>query len=588
MRLLAQPDSAVSEALHLLGKQHLVLVVHDVSFPLSPGEDVGHGSPYSRAGRAFLESARAQGFDAVQLGPQGRTSDGNPSPYDATLFSRNELSLGLADLVDDPGLDGLVSADSVAVAVEEAAADDRRADHSAARVAIASVLTAAHARLASRPRVVAQLHAFARENADWLLADTAFDRPRHADIDPVVHAERYALAQWLFHRQHASWRLWLDALGMTVWGDLQIGMSPSDEARFRGLFLRGYRLGAPPSRTNPSGQPWGYPVLDPDRFDPGEQRPEQSAIAFLRARMAKTLREYDGVRIDHPHGLVCPWVYRSDLPDAVAAVQQGARLFESPGLPDHPALARFARVRPEQLNADPATPRHADDWVAVLDDEQVDTYSVLFDAVAGPPSAGARPGVMCEVLSTMPYPLQRVMERHGFGRYRVTQKADPDDPHDVYRAENARPEDWIMVGNHDTPSVWRLARGWLDGARGAAEARYLAHRLRPGDDPAPFAAELRRDVAALVHAKVADALASAARGVKIFFSDLCGEEARYNEPGTVGPHNWTLRVPADRDGLAARAAAGRALDLRRALADALRARGLAAERRDLIARLERR
>ena len=63
---------------------------------------------------------------------------------------------------------------------------------------------------------------------------------------------------------------------------------------------------------------------------------------FVAARIDKLLDEFDGVRIDHPHGLVCPWVYRTDIPDAYTAVQTGARLFSSPDVPEHPALARFA------------------------------------------------------------------------------------------------------------------------------------------------------------------------------------------------------------------------------------------------------
>jgi hypothetical protein len=64
----------------------------------------------------------------------------------------------------------------------------------------------------------------------------------------------------------------------------------------------------------------------------------------------------------------------------------------------------------------------------------------------------------------------------------------------------------------------------------------------------------------------------------------------YNTPGTVGDHNWSLRVPRDyeRSYLEMRAR-GAALDLPRALALALRARGGAesAERGNLARRLER-
>src|SRR5262249_18401054 len=159
---------------------------------------------------------------------------------------------------------------------------------------------------------------------------------------------------------------------------------------------------------------------------------------------------YDGLRVDHPHGLVDPWVYRTGSADPIAAVRAGARLFSSPDLHDHPSLAAFAIARPEQL--DRSEVRWADGWVATLDDGQVDRYAGQFARIVERLRArGHRKGdLLCEVLSTWPYPLRRVMEREGLGRLVVTQKANLDDPRDVYRSENARPADWIMVGNHDT------------------------------------------------------------------------------------------------------------------------------------------
>src|SRR5262249_51372174 len=157
-----------------------------------------------------------------------------------------------------------------------------------------------------------------------------------------------------------------------------------------------------------------------------------ASLRLMAARMGKLLSEFDGVRIDHPHGLVCPWVYRRDVPDALAAVQSGARLFCSPDLPDHPALARFAITRPEQLQRTVA--RHADDWVRELTDEQVARYCAQMDVVIEAMRANGRDlsDLICEVLSTLPYPLARVLERYGLGRFRVTQKANLKDPKDVY------------------------------------------------------------------------------------------------------------------------------------------------------------
>jgi 4-alpha-glucanotransferase len=302
------------------------------------------------------------------------------------------------------------------------------------------------------------------------------------------------------------------------------------------------------------------------------------------------LLDFDGLRIDHPHGLVCPWVYRDDDADPYRAVQQGARLFSSPNLADHPQLARYAITRPDQL--DTALPRYADRWVGSLEPGQVDRYAMLIDAMVSTvrEHGGGNDDILCEVLSTHPYPLARTIERHGLGRFRVTQKADLDNPDDVYRSENVKPEDWIMVGNHDTPPIWRLARQWLDEGQARRQADYLAWRLVPQGEREKFAKEIVADRRKLVHAKLADIFASPARHVMIFFSDLLGREEIYNRPGIIHADNWRLRIPPDyAQNYPLAAARGEALNLPAVLALALRAKGRenAGEHRDLIDRLSR-
>jgi 4-alpha-glucanotransferase len=300
-------------------------------------------------------------------------------------------------------------------------------------------------------------------------------------------------------------------------------------------------MGAPPSRTNPAGQPWGYPVLDIERL-PGR------ALALLTSRVDRLMADFDGLRVDHPHGLVCPWVYAASDPDPAAAVMRGARLRCSPNLPDHPALAAIAIPRAEQLSLDPGSVRWADDWVVALDDSQVSRYGVLFDALmARVRAAGRRESdVVCEVLSTWPYPLRRVMERYGLGRFVVTQKADLARADDVYRSENASSHDWIMVGNHDTPPIWKLAAAWHGTAAGTERALALATRL--ASDPAVrprLARWLEADPRHLCHGLFAELFLGPARRVSVFFADLFGLTEIYNRPGIVHEDNWTLRLPPD-------------------------------------------
>src|SRR6185369_15484302 len=138
----------------------------------------------------------------------------------------------------------------------------------------------------------------------------------------------------------------------------------------------------------------------------------------------------------------------------------------------------FAIARAEQLEA--SARRWDDGWVRDLDEAQVDRYASLFERLfeRARSAPGRDDALVCEVLSTWPYPLRRVMERAGLGRMRVTQKARLNDGSDVYRSENAGPRDWIMVGNHDTAPLWRLLDGWR-GPAAAERARYLAERLEP-------------------------------------------------------------------------------------------------------------
>jgi hypothetical protein len=259
-------------------------------------------------------------------------------------------------------------------------------------------------------------------------------------------------------------------------------------------------------------------------------------LALVTSRVDRMLADFDGIRIDHPHGLVCPWVYDAADPDPAAAVSRGARLRCSPDLAEHPRLASLAIPESDQISRDPGIARYADDWVRALRDDQVERYAVLFDAIMGRVRAAGRKqtDVVCEVLSTWPYPLRAVMERYGLGRFCVTQKADLARPDDVYRSENASARDWIMVGNHDTRPVWLLAETWHGTAAGAERALYLAERLMPEPALRPRLARwIAGDPRHLCQAMFADLFAGRARRVSVFCSDLFGLREVYDRASST-------------------------------------------------------
>jgi 4-alpha-glucanotransferase len=620
----------IAEKLEHLGVKRLLLAIHDVSFPSDPDEDIGRGAPSTQAAARLMAHAKQLGFTGLQLGPQGQTSRDNPSPYDATIFSRHTATISIAAY----RATGLVDEATIARALVVGGGP---AQHTHAYDASEALLMRAHAAmfLGLRPDLRGELDEFRSANGRWLESDALYaalsirhagaahrDWPveerelwrEHSPLDPFVlgrmeasaalidetrsrqahdegvagtrdaiarelaalrariealkankdeaatrmlalageHAipiDRYCFGQLLAHREHARVREVASSLGLALYGDLQVGYADADAWAYTSAFMAGYRMGAPPSRTNPAGQPWGYPVLDPT------QRLGRSA-ALVFARADKGFAEYDGLRLDHPHGLVCPWVYKTGTGDDGQAVRDGARLFESPGLPDHPALAALAKVTIDQL--DPAQARYADGWVRALEPWQINDYALYFEMlrIAAEQKGRSFADVSCEVLSTMPFPLGAVLAKYALGRWRVAQKANLDDDRDVYRMDNAHRADWVMLGNHDTAPIFALLAEW-PAAKREQWARHLAARLAL-THPERLAGD-----GFFANAMLAELLASRAENVSIFFADLFGYRERFNVPGVIdNTANWSLRLPSDFAAMYAdRRAAGTALDL---------------------------
>jgi 4-alpha-glucanotransferase len=602
------PHGLLREALQALGVKHFLLAIHDASFPADPDEDIGRGAPGTAAAARLLAFVARLGFTGIQLGPKGQTAKDNPSPYDGTIFSRSVLSIPLATFRTGLLAD-TVSTQSLARALDTTGdtTSPARADQARAHATMHRLLGEAFTTLESAPRgeVQDKLAAFRTENAQWVERDALYHaiaashggvsfRSWPSDRDLFAYGaevaapserlntlreqhrgamDRYLLGQMLAHDAHTRFRESAARHGLNIYADMQAGFSEVDTWAWRSILLDEYAMGAPPSRTTPQGQPWGYAVLDPEqllqtqasgRVSPGP------ALRFLALRFEKILHEYDGVRIDHPHALVCPWVYRTDIADPGEAVRRGARLYESPDLPDHPVLAQYAIARPSQI--DRRLPRHADDWVTWLDPEQVDRYAVAMDLLVETARRQGRgvDAIACELLSTMPRPLGLVLERSGIGRFRIVQKAQLDDRGDVYRADNARPADWVMLGTHDTPSIWSVVQEMTPKQR-ADWAEHLGRALRL---PQTARTAILFDPGLLANAMLAEVFASRAENVMMFFADLFGLNERYNTPGTVSPDNWTLRLPSSFEQLyETRLARGTAIDLPLALAMALGARG---------------
>ncbi len=613
MKKLNNSRNLVKDALSMLEIRHLSLGIFDQSLPSFPEEEVGWGSPYSDGGIDFLLFAHNIGIDTIQFGPQGKTSRTDFSPYNSTIFSNNPLSLSSSRLSRQ--YPWLFTPDEVMLLAEMCSGFRHRVNGSSAWMAVDHLLSSIYNRYNSREHndLKPKLNLFMSQMKDnpvnWFERDSFFEvlssfynsddwrqwnsidqhlfypqkenpteiKKRKEELKKSNGSgfELYALAQFLLQEQHKQFREITRQYGIKIYGDLQIGFSHQDVWAWRSLFLPNYLMGAPPSRSNPEGQPWGYPVLNPALFfsPDGQAGP---ALKLVEARIDRMFSRYDGIRIDHPHGLVCPWVYKGDSEDVFVAVQNGARLYSSPEIAEHPVLKNYALVRPEQLNSDPSYPRYGDNWIQNLTSEQIDRYATVIDVILQrADSAGAsRSDILCEVLSTWPLPLKEVMQKRGLGRFCVTQKADPDDPGDIYRRENTSAQDWIMVGNHDTKPIWRLAIEKQGTPWYKARASLLAAELsRTEKQKESMLKEMLENSNKFCEAMFSELFLGPAQHVFIFFTDLLGIKEVYNKPGIIDSENWSIRIPPDyHHRYVVQSKNGEALHLPRCLARALRVR----------------
>ena len=92
--------SVIRKALKALGKKNFVFIMHNGSFPSVEGENTGFGTINSQAGKNFIDYASGL-FDAIQMGPAGKTKSSDSSPYTGTIFSNNPLFIDLKELTTD-------------------------------------------------------------------------------------------------------------------------------------------------------------------------------------------------------------------------------------------------------------------------------------------------------------------------------------------------------------------------------------------------------------------------------------------------------------------------------------------------------
>jgi 4-alpha-glucanotransferase len=453
---------------------------------------------------AMTDLAAAMGHRGILLLPLDETAPGEASPYSAlSVFAIDPIYIGL---------DGLAGVDSRQVErVRGALVHVPLSDRLTIRAARLELLETAFHHFTAHGAERTAVRDFADRHREWLDDYALFralkdrfdfaaweqwpDQLRRresgalerAKADLAVAIGKYVYWQFLAHRQWAELRAHARMGGVKLGGDLSF--SPArDSAEVwanQELFDLERTVGAPPDNFNPKGQHWGLPAPRWDRI-------RADGFALLRRRIRHARELYDLIRVDHVVGL-----YRTFSFDLVS---QAEGSFSPSAEPEQRAQGE-----------------------AVLDailDEAGPTVVIAEDLGVIPPFVRAS-------LSTLGVPGYKVMR---------WEKTDEGAPSGAFISPAHYPElSLATTGTHDTDTLAE----WWDEAPVDERARMLALLALPA--ASAHRAEVEFD-------EVRDAMlgalyAAPSRLVMIPIQDLFGWRERINLPGTVGPANWSWRLP---------------------------------------------
>lgn len=610
----------VSDALKVLGKKHMALICHGVSFPALEGENTGFGTYNSNAAKKLFEFVGNM-FNVIQLGPNGKTKSSDPSPYTGTVFSQNPLFADLKSLTENKW-HKLLSVETFNKIVESnPKKGENRAAYSYAIEAYKEAFDEIYKNYLklNDKNFKKEFENFKKENAYWLDTDALYEAlsiennseywpkwkneldknlfykadKKEADkrIDEINKKykdviEEYKLIQFILAKQGQETKEYTKKNGLKMIADRQVAFSDRDCWAYQSLFLDGWSLGCPPDYFSKDGQAWDFNVMDPEKlFNPDGSLGKGGEL--LKKLYLKMFKENPGgVRIDHTVGLIDPWVYKKGCKPKVA--EGAGRLYSSP---NHPELSKYSIISNE--DTDPNFKPDEEKWVRNLSDEQIKLYGRMIEKIVIQSAIEAgldKSAIVAEDLGTLTNPVVKVMEKYELAGMKLVQFVIATEPDHPYRCRNIVPNSWAMTGTHDNRPIRLWAKDMINTEADTPHVNNLmADLYSEFDGQDMIRHKLYTDDKFLAFSKLVEVFASRAENIQIFFTDFFGLQETYNVPGTSGDKNWSLRIPDNFEEVYYNNLQNfEALNLPLALSYAIKARGreFANQHRELLEKLE--
>ena len=567
----------IRKALKVLGKKNLAFIMHSGSFPSAPNQNTGFGSINSDGGKEFIEYVSGL-FDAIQLGPAGKTKSCDASPYTGTIFSGNPLFIDLKELTTK-AWGNILSEDTYnRIVAENPNKDINKTAYSYIYKRQDEALQEAWNNFKTNPatKLEKEFRQFKSENSFWLDKDGLYEalsiehgndywplwdsetdknlfnpssieqqiqfgsRIKEVESKYYDEIERYKFIQFIISKQNEETLKYSEKHGIKMIADRQVAFSDRDTWAYQSLFLKGWCLGCPPDYFSKDGQAWGFPVMDPERLYNADGSLDEGGI-LLKNLYKKMFKENPGgVRIDHIVGLIDPWVYKEGKKPKI---EEGAgRLYSSP---EHSELSKYAIAKLEDLDTELTADKEK--RVKKLTKQQIKDYGRLIEkiVIAAAKEEGLdKDAIVCEDLGTLTNPVASVMNAYGLQGMKLTQFVEADKPEDPYRCCNIGKKCWAMVGTHDNEPIKMWADQNIHTHIGYLHAKNLVDDLfAEAENKDDIIVRLTDDAEFLAQTKLVELFASQAENIQIFFTDYFNVYDVYNRPGTSGDANWSLRLP---------------------------------------------
>lgn len=567
----------IRKALTALGKKNFVFIMHNGSFPAAAGENTGFGTINSDGGKEFINYAAGL-FDAIQMGPAGKTKKSDSSPYTGTIFSNNPLFIDLKQLTTSKWHKILSEATFNEIVENNPNKGKNRTSYSYITIKQSQAMMEAYKNFIklNDKQLNKEFNKYKLENDSWLDKDSlyeAFSLENGSDYWPIwknkqdknifnpksneekiefakrideiskkyaKEIDEYKFEQFILYKQNLETRKLAESKNIKMIADRQVAFSDRDCWAYQSLFLEGWCLGCPPDYFSKDGQAWGFPVVNPEKLFNSDGSLGDAGILMKNLYKKMFHENPGGVRIDHIVGLIDPWVYKKGKKPMP---EQGAgRLYSSP---EHEELKKYAIAKLEDL--DTTLTSDKEKRVKTLTEEQIKLYGRFIEKIviaAAKEEGLTKDSIVCEDLGTLTNPVAAVMKDYDLLGMKLTQFTVPTEEDDPYRCKNITPRSWAMIGTHDNQPVTVWANSLIHTHEGYLHVKNLVNDLFSEEqDKDSIIVKMTNDADFLKETKLVELFACKAENIQIFFTDFFNMNETYNVPGTSGDKNWSLRLP---------------------------------------------